>query len=135
MTNQPDRLPPTQFARQLRRAMPNPERRLWLALRDRRLAGLKFRRQYSIEPYTVDFACPEKRLIIEVDGHSHADCGKYDERREEFIRSHGWKVVRVANDAVQNQLEAVLLQIVKAADVDAKQWLNGTLGQLPEGLR
>ena len=135
MTNQPERLPRTQFARQLRRVMPNPERRLWLALRDRRLAGLKFRRQYSIEPYTVDFACPEKRLIVEVDGQSHADCSKYDEGREEFIRSHGWKVVRIANDAVQNQLEAVLLQIVKAADVDAELWLNGTLGQLPEGLR
>lgn len=129
-----DRIPQRDFARQLRRSSSMPERRLWLALRDRRLGGLKFRRQYAIDRYTVDFACPQKRFAVEVDGDSHADRGHYDQHRETVIRSLGWNVVRVANDDIRDNLEGVLVMIARASGIDETFWLSGGLGQLPEGL-
>ena len=129
-----DRIPQRDFARQLRRSSSMSERRLWLALRDRRLGGLKFRRQYAIDRYTVDFACPQKRLTIEIDGHSHTDRGDYGKRRESEIRSLGWNVVRALNDDIRDNLEGVLVMIAKACGLDEALWLSGGLGQLPEGL-
>ena len=58
-------------ARQLRRNMTFPERKLWSLLRSRRLSGLKFRRQHTIGPYIADFACEARRLVVELDGASH----------------------------------------------------------------
>lgn len=60
-------------AARLRHDMTDAERKLWLALRDRRLDGLKFRRQSTIGPYVVDFLCIEARLIVEVDGGQHSE--------------------------------------------------------------
>ncbi len=121
------------FARQLRQAASHPEKRLWFALRNRRLAGLKFRRQYTIDRFVVDFACVEQQLIVEVDGDSHADRGAYDQQREADLRTLGWNVVRAPNDEVIRNLEGVLVMIVTAAGLDARTWLNGGYGQLPEG--
>jgi very-short-patch-repair endonuclease len=59
--------------RRLRRALTDAERKLWFALRDRRLDGHKFVRQEAIGPYIVDFVCREKKLVIEVDGEQHAE--------------------------------------------------------------
>jgi very-short-patch-repair endonuclease len=59
------------FARQLRRNQTDAERVLWFRLRDRRLAGLKFKRQVPIDRFVVDFVCKDERLIIELDGGQH----------------------------------------------------------------
>ena len=133
MNDDANRLTPRDFARQLRKAMSIPEKRLWFALRNRRLAGLKFRRQYTIDRFVVDFACVEQQLIVEVDGDSHADRGAYDQQREADLRALGWNIVRASNDEVLRNLEGVLVMIVTAAGLDAKTWLSGGYGQLPEG--
>ena len=62
--------------RKLRGAQTDAERKLWFALRDRRLGGFKFVRQEAIGPYIVDFVCREQRLIVEVDGGQHAESAR-----------------------------------------------------------
>src|SRR5690606_21179113 len=77
-------------ARELRTRMTVPEQKLWRVLRGRRLAGLKFIRQAPIERSIVDFACRSKRLIVEVDGDSHADRATRDGRRQQALEAAGW---------------------------------------------
>jgi very-short-patch-repair endonuclease len=72
---------PLAFARHLRRTATDAERALWAKLRNRQLAGLKFRRQHPLGPYTVDFVCFERRLVIEVDGGQHAEAAEQDAQR------------------------------------------------------
>ena len=121
-------------ARDLRRNMPSPERVLWQVLRNRKLLGLKFRRQFSITPYIVDFACVEKHLVIEIDGDSHVGRFQADQRREAAIRAAGWQVVRMTNDDVLKNLAGAFTMIVTTLGLDASRWLDGEYGQLPEGL-
>ena len=97
----------TRRARSLRRRSTRAEWVLWLALRDRRLAGLKFARQQPIGPYFVDFVCREQRLIIEVDGGQHADSAS-DRRRDAYLNSLGYLIVRVWNNEVLGNLDGVL---------------------------
>jgi very-short-patch-repair endonuclease len=93
--------------------MPKAEVLLWSVLRGKQVAGRKFRRQYGIGAYIIDFYCPSARLAIEVDGDSHvqAEVGEYDRRRQAFIESLGIRVVRVTNLAVYENLEAVVSAI------------------------
>ena len=72
----------TTRARALRSQMTDAERKLWFALRDRRFANFKFRRQVPLGPFIGDFVCFSARLVVEVDGSQHADSPR-DERREE----------------------------------------------------
>ena len=110
----PARQTPTDFARRLRREMTVPERHLWYALRDRRLQGWKFRRQVPVGPFVVDFCCDAARLIVEVDGCSHDDRGEADRTRERALSEHGYRVLRVSNDDVLNNLEDVCRAILDA---------------------
>jgi 2-isopropylmalate synthase len=80
-------------ARGMRRAPTDAELRLWRLLRDRRLDGLKFRRQVPVGPYIVDFLCPGSRLIVEADGSQHAESPR-DKARDAYLESQGWKVFR-----------------------------------------
>jgi very-short-patch-repair endonuclease len=86
------------------------EKRLWFFLRDRRLAAFKFRRQQVIEPYIVDFVCFAERLIIEADGSQHAD-NKDDARRDAFLRAQGFRILRVWNNQVLREGDAVAAAI------------------------
>ena len=89
-------------ARVLRRNSTDVERLMWRLLRDRRFAGIKFRRQVPIGPYVADFASIERRLAVEVDGGQHG--GASDERRDRFLVARGWRVVRFwNNDVLQNR--------------------------------
>lgn len=99
--------------RALRRISPEPESKLWQHLRARRLSGLKFRRQYSIGPYVVDFYCPATRLVIEVDGDSHArdEAKLYDRDRSEYFADHNIRVIRFLNAEVMEDIEKVLEKI------------------------
>lgn len=90
------------FSRALRRDATSAERRLWSLLRNRRLAGRKFRRQHPIDRFIVDFFCPEERLAIELDGAVHHDPARAeaDTRRQRILESHGVRVVRFSNREV-----------------------------------
>jgi very-short-patch-repair endonuclease len=81
---------------------------LWGQLCNRKLNGLKFRRQHAIGPYFADFACIERRLVIELDGWSHETTVEYDIRRQSHIEAAGFRVVRFRNDDVIANLEGVL---------------------------
>ena len=89
----------------MRKAPSDAERKLWHQLRDRRLDGLKFRRQLPIGNYIADFACEAHKLIVEVDGrqHDHDDAVAYDEARTKALEALGWRVIRFyAGDVVRN---------------------------------
>jgi very-short-patch-repair endonuclease len=102
-------------ARALRRHPTPAERRLWQALRGRRLDGLQFRRQHPLGPYILDFYCPAHRLVVEVDGGVHAEQMEYDADRTQHLERYGYRVMRVRNDEVLTDLPAVLEQIKSAA--------------------
>ncbi len=86
-------------ARDLRKEMTESEKKAWEFLRDRRLGGLKFRRQHVIAGYIVDFYCAEKKLVLEIDGevHEEAEQRAYDEHRSQVLSEQGLQVMRVAN--------------------------------------
>ena len=119
----------TERARQLRADASKPESLLWLALRNRSVAGLKFRRQFPMGSYVVDFICLESRLVVELDGESHEGRVEYDAQRTRYIESLGYRVFRVTNDEVLQDVESVALGIAKAAGVDLHAWLNPKLQQ------
>ncbi len=90
-------------ARELRRDMSRAERICWKLLRDRRLSGVKFRRQHPLGPYFADFACVSRKLVIEIDGEHHAYQVEADARRTAFMERAGWQVLRFwANEVVEN---------------------------------
>ena len=92
-----------------------PERRLWQALRAKRLEGSKFRRQVVIDRYIADFACRiPKMLVVEVDGDTHVERAGYDERRTAELERRGYRVMRFTNSDVMTNLEGVLLTIQSA---------------------
>ena len=99
--------------RKLRSAHTDAERKLWYALRDRRLGGFKFVRQEAIGPFIVDFICREQRLIIEVDGGQHAESAK-DAARDARLTAEGYRVMRFWNNDVLKNREGVLLTILDA---------------------
>ena len=100
----------TATRRRLRSEMPDAEFRLWQKLRSGQIAGARFRRQYSIGPYVVDFCSPRLKVVIEVDGDSHYQEGEQerDASRQHFIESFGFTVMRCTNDDVRHNLEGVL---------------------------
>ncbi len=98
--------PPNHRAAQLRRNQTDVERRLWFALRDRRLANAKFRRQVPIGPYIVDFLCSEAHLIIELDGGQHG--GPQDLIRQQWLEAQGYVVKRFWNNEVTFDLPTIL---------------------------
>ncbi|NCC22063.1 MAG: primosomal protein N' [Alphaproteobacteria bacterium] len=104
----------TQFARQLRRDQTEVETKLWYALRDRRFQGAKFRRQFEIHPYITDFACPEAKLVVELDGGQHDPDDVRERERTDFIERHGFRVIRFWNNEVNENFEGVMQVIAEA---------------------
>jgi very-short-patch-repair endonuclease len=94
-------------ARQLRNNPADAERFLWSHLRLRQLGGHKFRRQQPLGDYIVDFACLEKRVVIEVDGGQHAEQTDYDSKRDSWLRAEGFTVLRFWNNEVLRQIDDV----------------------------
>lgn len=109
----------TSLARTLRHDAPRPEKQLWRCLRNRKLAGLKFRRQQPVGGYVLDFYCAEKKLNIEIDGGQHDEPNhrEHDERRTEFLKRNGIKTVRFWNSEVRENIEGVLWRIRVEAGV------------------
>ncbi|MDA9563988.1 endonuclease domain-containing protein [Flavobacteriales bacterium] len=97
----------------LRKRATPAEALLWSKLRGRRLDGLKFRRQHSIGKYIVDFYCPKKKLVVELDGKIHESLAamKYDFKRQNEIELEGIKVIRFTNQQIFDQTKMVLEEI------------------------
>ncbi len=98
----------THLARDLRKNQTDTEQILWLQLRNRRFLNYKFRRQFPIESYIVDFICLELKLIIELDGSQHSNQIDKDTERTLFLNQRGFKVVRFWNNDLYNNLEGIL---------------------------
>lgn len=102
-------------ARVMRREMTPAERMLWRLLRNDAL-GCRFRRQHPIPPYVADFACVSARLVIEIDGWTHAD-PTADVVRDAALKAEGWRVLRFWNNEVMANPEGVV-QAIQAALVE-----------------
>jgi very-short-patch-repair endonuclease len=101
------------FAREHRKEPTEAENCLWQAIRNRQVAGAKFRRQHVIDRYIVDFICLEARLIIEVDGpiHQHGEQPMLDEIRTQKLATLGYRMLRFTNEDVLTALRIVLKKI------------------------
>ena len=101
------------FARTLRTDHTDAETTFWSAVRNRRLMGLKFRRQHPAPPYVLDFYCHERLLCIEIDGgqHQEEEAVRRDAERAAFLQSCGITVMRFSNLDVLQNLEGVLTEI------------------------
>ena len=101
------------FARKLRSEQTEVEQQLWRALRNRRLQGVKFRRQHPVPPYVLDFYCHAAKLAIELDGSQHIEQETYDQQRTAFLNQQGIHVLRFWNQDVLKHQEAVMETIWK----------------------
>ena len=108
-----------QQAKALRKNSTEAEKWLWRRLRNRELAGWKFRRQHPIGPFIVDFVCIEKKLIIEVDGGQHAETIEWDSKRFEYLKEQGYRVLRFWNDEVLKERDATLNVILSYLSEEA----------------
>ena len=104
-------------AEELRHPLTPAEAKLWQILRNRRLAGFKFRRQHPIGPFISDFYCAQAHLVIEIDGDSHAQQIEYDSSRTAWLEEQGYQVIRFTNLDIFNNLEQVLTKIVKTCQI------------------
>jgi len=102
-----------EYRKELRNSPTVAETVLWNHLKDRQLDGTKFRRQSSVGPYIVDFFCPERRVVVELDGARHfgPTAGDYDDRRTRYLEERGIKVIRFENRRLYRDLEGVLEEI------------------------
>jgi very-short-patch-repair endonuclease len=103
----------TTRARSLRRNSTDAERAMWRILRNRQLAGFKFRRQQPLGAFIVDFVCFSHRLIIEIDGGQHAE-NATDERRTAWLERQGFRVLRFWNNDVLANGDGVYLAVLEA---------------------
>ena len=98
-------------ARQLRREITPAEKKLWAHLRDRQLDGFFFRKQHAVGRFILDFICAKEKLVIEIDGDSHADPdqAEYDAERTKWLNEQKhYRVIRFANRDVMRNVEGVV---------------------------
>lgn len=98
----------TATARKLRKNSTKTENLLWRRLRNRQLAGFKFRRQQPVGSYIVDFINFEKKIVIEIDGGQHAKFKNKDKKRNEWLYKEGFEVMRFWNNEVFENLDSIL---------------------------
>jgi very-short-patch-repair endonuclease len=102
-------------ARELRKDLTPAEKKLWQYLRNDQLDGARFRRQHAVDTYIVDFFCAKSKLVIEVDGDSHAEQMEYDAAWTQWLNEqHNYRVLRFINREVLTNIESVL-EAIRAA--------------------
>ncbi len=108
-------------AKRLRTNMTDAERRLWYHVRGGRFRGYRFRRQVPLGDYIVDFLCEKAKLVVEIDGSQHMSGPQaaYDGRRSEWLRGHGYRVIRFWSDAVLLETSGVLEAMLAALEGNA----------------
>ena len=104
----------------MRRAMTDAELKFWNTVRAHRFMELSFRRQMPIAGYIVDFACPEHKIVVEVDGsgHAQADTLVADAVRDERLSALGWTILRFWNDDVLKDIDGGCTHILRVAGLD-----------------
>ena len=102
-------------ARRLRRNMTPAEQKLWDALKGKHLDELKFRPQHPVGPFILDFWCPARKLVVELDGGSHEGREAEDEARTQRLQDYGYRVIRFRNEKILTDLPSVLERIREAA--------------------
>ena len=116
-------LPPAllEFARKMRKEQTDAEQFLWRLLRNRNFCGFKFRRQYPIGGYILDFFCDALNFAIELDGGGHAEIEQaaYDAERTKILNGTGIRVLRFWNHDLLDKTEAVLEEIYRQLMVDS----------------
>ena len=107
--------PYTDLSRKLRSTSTDAERRLWRHIRDRQLAGAKFRRQHQFGPYILDFFCAERCLAIELDGSQHTvpRGAAEDALRTRYLVDRGVRVLRFTNLEVMGETQGVLQKMLE----------------------
>lgn len=98
-------------SRKLRSTLTDAEQLLWRHLRQKQMAGIKFRRQHPVGPYVIDFACLSAKLAIEIDGGQHAEMKSKDAQRDAFLIQKGFRVLRFWNNEVLGNIEGVMERI------------------------
>ncbi len=111
------------FARKMRREPTPAEASLWVLIRNRRLTGFKFRRQHPFGRYILDCYCPNARLVVELDGDSHAtpEAEQYDEERQRYLVARGILVLRFWNTELAENPEGIIERIADMCAVRAKR--------------
>lgn len=115
-----------QYGRELRQESTEAEKLLWTELRNRKLNGLKFRRQHPLDKFIVDFYCNEKKLVVEVDGDVHDENinKEYDEARTVMLAGLNITVLRFKNEEVITNVRDVLKKISEVADgLNSDSWM------------
>jgi len=98
-------------AKELRDKMTPAEESLWHHLRQKKLDGFKFYRQYPVGKFIADFCCPSRKLIIELDGEIHEQHKEYDESRAKILLSFGFRIIRIKNEQILLDIESTLQEI------------------------
>ena len=119
------------YAHEMRRNPTEPEKRLWRRISNSQLGGHKFRRQARIRYYIADFLCPQKALIVEVDGETHDV--DVDRRRDLALQRMGFRVLHVTNGDVMRNMDGVLTAILEAANSASARWARPHSNPSPEG--
>jgi very-short-patch-repair endonuclease len=117
-----------EVARKLRKEATSSEELLWQALRGKKFAGIKFRRQQPIGPFVVDFYAPSQRLAVEVDGLIHQTQVEADRERQALLESLGMRVLRLTAQQVENDLPSAI-HIIQSALISPPSPLVGEGGQ------
>jgi len=91
--------------------MTRAERLLWYRIRRKQVMGARFRRQYPVGPFIADFCCAELKLIIELDGSHHGLVEDRDRQRTLWLQKHGFRVIRIPNHEIFENMEGVLRTI------------------------
>ena len=99
----------------MRRDATDAEKRFWVHVRNRQVSSAKFRRQWPIGDFIVDFCCPERRLVVEIDGGQHAE-NKCDVERAKKLEVLGYRVIRFWNNDVLENIEGVIDRLTKALE-------------------
>ncbi|MFA5052117.1 MAG: DUF559 domain-containing protein [Patescibacteria group bacterium] len=111
-----------QFARRLRKKQTPTETKMWALVRNKRLRGYKFYRQFPIGPYIADFCCRARKLVVEIDGGGHA-CSyhrEYDLIRDDYLRKQGYRVIRIWSIEVEDNIDGVIEAILQALECESE---------------
>ncbi len=106
-------------SRDLRKNMTPQERKLWYIIKNRQFFGYRFRRQFPLGQYIVDFMCREKKIIIEIDGGQHNEIKniQYDNKRTEYLISEGYKVIRFWNNDIDKNISGVYNKLKEVFEI------------------
>jgi very-short-patch-repair endonuclease len=104
--------------RHLRKNQTYTEKIVWMYLRNRQMEGYKFRRQYSVDKFVIDFYCPKLKLAIEIDGsiHNEPDQKEYDVKRQEYLETFGINFLRLTNEEINGNPNAAFEKIEKTIE-------------------